>query len=227
MICDSVSLVNPKPFVSEPTLYPTQNLDVNMDNETVVTSNTTKQIKVCAPCTQPTKPAIPPTHAVADTGATLVFMLKGTLMRNIWPVTNSLTISLPNGKVVRWTHICNFELTRLPTILEGHIVPDLTVALLVGIQILCKAGCIVICTKTACYVMCRGNVILTGYKDPSTDLWVLPITPDAILRHGQLQTSPGSNSVHQPTESTQPQASPCIRGSGIKIGKKIMLQTPF
>jgi hypothetical protein len=74
-------------------LYLTQNLEVNRDKETVITSEMTKQIEVCAPCTQPTKPAIPPTHAVADTGATLVFVLKGTLMRNIWPATNPLTIS--------------------------------------------------------------------------------------------------------------------------------------
>ncbi len=198
-----------KPLVSEPTLYPTQNLEVNVDDKTVVTSNTTKQIKVCAPCTQPMKPAIPRTHAVADTRATSVFVLKGTPMRNIWPTTNPLTISLPDGKVVKLTHVCNFELPGLPTILEGHIVPDLSMALLVGICILCKAGCIVIFTKTASYVMYGGNVILTGYKDPSTDLWVFPITPDKILWQGQLRTSPGSDSVKQATELTQPQAGPC------------------
>jgi hypothetical protein len=170
-----------------------------------VISNRTKQIEVCTPCMQTTIPAVPPTHAVADTGATLVFVLKGTPMRNNWPATNPLTISLPNGKVVRLTHVCDFKLAGLPTTLEGHIVPDLTMELLVGTCILCKAGCMmVICTKTACYVMYGGNVILTGYKDPSTDLWVLPIPPNAILQQGQLRTSPGSNSVHQATELTQP-----------------------
>ncbi len=197
-------------FCSEPTLYPSQNLDVNLNNETVVTSNTTKQIKVCAPCTQPMKPAVPPTHAVADTGATLVFVLKGTPMRNIQPATNPLSISFPNGKVVKLSHVCDFKLPGLPTILEGHIDPDLIVALLIGICILCKAGCIVIFTKTACCVMYGGNVISTGYKDPSTDLWVLPITPNATLWQGQLRTSPGSNSVNQATESTQLRASPCM-----------------
>ncbi len=181
-----------------------------MDNETVVTSNRLKQIKVCAPCMQPTKLAIPLTHAVANTRATLVFVLKGTPMRNVWPATNPVTISLPNGKVFRLTHVCDFKLPGLPTIVEGHILPDLTVALLVGIHILCKAGCIVIFTKTACYVMYGGNVIITGHKDPSTDLWVLPITLNAILQQGQLRTSPGSNSAHQATESTQPRAGPCM-----------------
>jgi hypothetical protein len=129
---------------------------------------------------QPTKPAIPPTYAVADTRATLVFVLKGMPMRNIWPTTNPLTIILPDGKVVKSTHVCNFELPGLPAILEGHIVPDLTVSSLVSICILCKAGHIIIFTKTACHIMYGGKVILIGYKNPSTDLWVLPITPDAI-----------------------------------------------
>jgi hypothetical protein len=181
-----------------------------MDDKTVVTANRKQQIKVCASCMQPTNPAIPPTHAVADTRATSVFVMKGTPMKNIWPATNPLTISLPDGKVVKSTHKFNFELPGLPTILEGHIIPDLTVASLVGICILCKEGCIIIFTKTACYVMYRGNVILTGYKDSSTDLWVLPITPNAILRQGQLRTSPGPDSVNQATESTQPQAGPCM-----------------
>ncbi len=37
----------------------------------------------------------------------------------------------------------------------------------------------------------QGKVILSGYKDPSTDLWVLPITPDAIKSHEkQLRAGP-------------------------------------
>jgi hypothetical protein len=52
--------------------------------------------------------------------------------------------------------------------------PDLTVASLA------KLGCTVLFTDTECYVKYQGKVILTGYKDPSADLWVLPITPDAI-----------------------------------------------
>jgi hypothetical protein len=41
----------------------------------------------------------------------------------------------------------------LLTFLEGHIIPVLTVASLVGICILCKAGCTVLFMDTACYVM--------------------------------------------------------------------------
>ncbi len=113
-------------------------------------------------------------------------------MKNVHPAMNPLIINLPDGTMVKSTHVCDLEIPRLPYVLEGHIVPDLTVALLIGIQILCKMGCIIVFTDTACYVRYQGKVILTGYKDPSRDLWVLPITPDAIKSHEkQLQTSPG------------------------------------
>jgi hypothetical protein len=79
-------------------------------------------------------------------------------------------------------------------VLEGHIVPNITMEPLIGIQILCKMGCIVVFTDTVCYVSFKSNVILTGYKDPSTDLWVLPITPDAINQE-KLWTSQGHDSV--------------------------------
>jgi hypothetical protein len=36
--------------------------------------------------------------------------------------------------------------------------------------------------------MYNGKVILMGYKNPSTDLWVLPITPDAITSQEKLRT---------------------------------------
>ncbi len=72
--------------------------------------------------------------------------------------------------------------------------PELTVASLVGKRILCKLGCTVLFTDTACYVTYQGQVILTGYKDPSTDLWVLPITPKAINQE-KLRTSQGHDLV--------------------------------
>ncbi len=48
------------------------------------------------------------------------------------------------------THVCDYKIPGLPTLLEGHIVPELTVALLIGIRVLCKAGCVVIFTDTMC-----------------------------------------------------------------------------
>jgi hypothetical protein len=62
--------------------------------------------------------------------------------------------------------------------LVGHIVPKLSIALLIGIRVLCDAGCEVVFTKTNCNVWYKGKIILREKKDPSTDLWTLPIGPN-------------------------------------------------
>ena len=180
-------------------MYPNQNISVDDDDRTVVTDNlSSKRQQICASSVHPKKPSIPITHAVADTGATSVMIMKKTPnMKNVRLATNPLTINLPDGKMVKSTHICDLEIPGLPYVLEGHIVPDLTVASLVGIRILCNLGCTVLFTDTACYVRYQGKVILTGYKDPSTDLWVLPITPDA-MKQQKLRTSQGHDLVSAP-----------------------------
>jgi hypothetical protein len=123
-----------------------------------------------------------------------MIMKKTPNMKNVCLATQPLTINLPDGTMVKSTHICNLEIPGLPHVLEGHIVPDLTVASLVGIRILCKLGCTVVFKDTACYVFYQEMLILTGYKDPSTNLWVLPITPDAINK-ATLRTSQGHDMV--------------------------------
>ncbi len=62
-------------------------------------------------------------------------------------------------------------------VLVGHVVPKLSIALLIGIRALCNAGCEVEFTKTNCDVWFKGKVILSRTKDSSTDLWTLPIGP--------------------------------------------------
>ena len=173
-------------------MYPTQNIVVDSDSTTVVTDNLSSQrIQICASSVHPRKPSIPITHAVADTGVTSVMIMKKTPnMKNVRLATHPLTINLPDGTMVKSTHICDLEIPGLPYVLEGHIMPDLTVALLVGIRILCKLGCTLLFTDTACYVRYQENFILTGYKDPSMDLWVLPITPDAINQQKLREPAP-------------------------------------
>ena len=137
---------------------------VEDDNTTVVTDNlSSKRQHICALSVHPRKQSIPITHAVADTGATSVMIMKKTSnMQNVRLGTSPITINLPDGTIVKSTHICDLKIPGLPYVLEGHIVPDLTVASLVGIRILCKLGCTVLFTDTACYVRYKGKVILTG-----------------------------------------------------------------
>jgi len=96
-------------------------------------------------------------------------------MANKRIASTPLTINLPDGKKVKSSHICDINIPGLPTILMGHIVPSLTVASLIGIRPLCKAGCQVLFDDKKCDVIFNDKVILRGFKDPSTDLWTLPI----------------------------------------------------
>ncbi len=62
-------------------------------------------------------------------------------------------------------------------VLVGHVVPKLLIASLIGIRVLCNAECKIVFTKTNCNVWYKGKIIFSGKKDPSTDLWTLPISP--------------------------------------------------
>jgi hypothetical protein len=65
------------------------------------------------------------THAVADTGATSVFVMAGTPDKNICVATKPIQISLPDGTKIVSTHICDVDILGLPHKLNGHIVPDM------------------------------------------------------------------------------------------------------
>jgi hypothetical protein len=97
-----------------------------------------------------------------------------------------ITINLPDGKKVLSTHTCNIRIPGLPTVMTGHIVPGIKMASLFGIRVLCNAGCTVTFDKEKCVVKYNKKVFLQGYKDPSTDLWTLPLTPE------QVWTTPGT-----------------------------------
>ncbi len=127
---------------------------------------------------------IAPNHAVADTGATSIFVMDGVDVANRRIATKPLTVNLPDGRKVKSMHAWDINIPGLPVTLIGHIIPDLKTALLIGIRPLCKVGCKVVFDNEKCDVMYKGRVILRGYKDPSTDLWTLPITNEG------MQTTP-------------------------------------
>ena len=141
-------------------------------------------------------------QAIADTGATSIFIIEGADVDNKRIAKDPLTINLPNGKKVVSTHVCDINILGLPTMLTGHIVPSLKVTSLIGIRLLCKAKCKVVFDNEKCEVIFNDKVILTGYKDPSMDLWTLP------LPTGRTWTSPTSDAVT--TTPTLPRPDPCI-----------------
>jgi hypothetical protein len=115
------------------------------------------------------------THAIADTGATSIFIMDGIDVVNKRITNNPLTINMPDGRKVKSTHLCDITIPGLPMILMGHIVPHLAIASLNGIELLCNKGCTVTFDMNKCDVIYNGAVILRGFKDIATDLWTLPI----------------------------------------------------
>jgi hypothetical protein len=85
-------------------------------------------------------------------------------------------------------HTCNIVVPGLPSPLVGHIVPNLAIALLIGICLLCNAGCIVVFDKYKCDVWYNGKIILTEPCNKSTKLWTLPLV--AQDQHMSLNTAP-------------------------------------
>jgi hypothetical protein len=168
-----------------PALEPTAN-DVDSGDKTVITPNTTYSTQAIAfSANQAHTLSFVGTHAIANTGATSFFIMEGTPKSNVRNAHNPLTINLSNGEKVPSTQVCNISIRGLPVMLLGHIVPGLSMALLIGICILCKAGCIVIFTDTTCKLVSNTKVILRGFKDPNTDLWTLPINSVAISKTSQ------------------------------------------
>ncbi len=84
----------------------------------------------------------------------------------------------------------------LPTILTGHIVPGITIASLIGIRILCKAGCKVISNNVKCKVLYKDNIILCGYEAPTTYVWTLLLTTKEIVETTMDKVSISPNSAH-------------------------------
>ncbi len=97
--------------------------------------------------------------------------MEGTPVENLRPANTQLTLNLIDGSKVKSTHMCNIKIPGLTIVLMGHIVPQLSIASLIGIRVLCKAGF----TKAHCNVIYKNKDIICGYKDPSIELWTLPI----------------------------------------------------
>jgi hypothetical protein len=150
-------------------------------------------------------------QAIADMGATSIFVMEGVDVENKRPATKPLTINLPDGRQVKSTHICNINIPGLPTTLTGHIVPNLAIASLFGIRVLCKAGCTVTFNDDKCNVYFKDKLILQGYKDLSTDLWTLPITlkkvwttPGTTTRSPMQKQRAACHASHSRMQKLQP-----------------------
>jgi hypothetical protein len=81
----------------------------------------------------------------------------------------------PDRSKIKSTHCCDINIAGLPKVLTGHIVPSLSIASLIGVRVLCDAGCTVTFNKEKCDIIYNNKTILQGVKDITTDLWTIPI----------------------------------------------------
>ena len=178
-------------------MYNTQT-DVDDDNIKIIASNTTTAVKSRRKSTNASPSQSVPqktmaataralfgapgqnclqkmSHSIMDTGATAIFIMEGTPVENKRIATKPLTINLPDGTKIKLLHCCDITIPGLPVILTGHIVPSLLIASLIGVRVLCDAGCTVTCCKDHCDIICNDKTVLKGCKDPTTNLWTIPI----------------------------------------------------
>jgi hypothetical protein len=118
---------------------------------------------------------ITPNEAIEDLGAIQIFIMEGTPVLNKQKTTCLLKVALADGRRVLSTHMCDIVIPGLPTTLVGHIVPELSIASLFGIRVLMEVGCTVKFDNKKCVIKYNSKTILVGMKDPTTDLWTLPI----------------------------------------------------
>jgi hypothetical protein len=172
------------------TYTPISDITIKDDNITVITSNvsdgTSMTYQTVFSASVPTGQSslqavftITPNDAIADLGATQIFVIEGTPVLNKQITTCPLSVALADGCRVMSTHMCDIVLPGLPTTLVGHIVPELSIASLFGIRVLTEAGCRVKFDNKKCVVKYNDKTILVGLKDPATDLWTLPIVGPA------------------------------------------------
>jgi hypothetical protein len=140
-----------------PTKYiPLATASNNDDDATIITSNISV-MQVHTPH-HALGMLVGPSLAIADTGATSLFLTKGAPCLNKHRATTPILVALPDGNKIFSLHICDVAIPGLPTVLMGHIMPDMTTASLLGIPILCKAGCKVVFDDKNCQEIFKDNV---------------------------------------------------------------------
>ena len=112
--------------------------------------------------------------AILDSGATSHFLVVDAPADDVTVATNPISVRQPDGAKVQSSHTCNLKIPLLPKKARlAHIIPGLASHSLLSVVRLCNCGCTVTFTKINCVVMYRGKVILQGYKDINTGLWMV------------------------------------------------------
>ena len=126
--------------------------------------------------------------SIADSGATVHFVLPDTHVKYIKPADKPLCINFPDGKQIKYTHTCQID---IPWLLESatraHIVPELVHTSLISVKMLCDYGCKVEYDTSKCRVIFKHIIVWKVTREPTTSLWVLSLDPKYAYTKAKLQ----------------------------------------
>ena len=141
-------------------------------------------------------------YVIADAGATGHFLLPEAPVVNKSETTNPLTIHLPGGDTLSSTNTCDVDIPCLPKkARRAHIVPGLAHSSLISIKVLCEHGCTVLYKGDHCKVY-EGKLIWRSVKEPTTNLWVLPLKHDGLpitTKKERVRPRHTANNIHHLT----------------------------
>ena len=115
--------------------------DEEDDDATVIASNCSEERQQVAMSAQATF-KIPDDRGIANAGCTGHFITPRAPVINVKKAKIPITISQPDGRQLKSTHECKFDIPALPKKARAaHIVPGLAHTSLVSIKMLVDEGC--------------------------------------------------------------------------------------
>ena len=145
------------------------------------------------------------THSInADTGTTgnFISLPDAAVLLDIKPVVNGISVALPNGQIIISTHTATLNLPTLPlSARAAHIFPSLQGSLL-SIGMLTDAGLTAIYTSDAVTIQdAMGTTVLSGYRSPSTRLWMIDLPSPTTVTHTEESPYHASAVIHHENDS--------------------------
>jgi hypothetical protein len=144
-----------------------------------------------------------PHKLIADTGATDHFLTTDAAVINQKIATPGIRVMLPDGSTITSTHTATLDLPGLPPeACQAHIFPELASGSLISVGKLCNHDCKAIFEKNTLHIERHGNIVLTGSRHPTNDLWYFdpPQTqpqPVATINEANLPITHSANYVAQ------------------------------
>ena len=114
-------------------------------------------------------------YGVADTGTTGNYIAMDVPLQNEKPISKGPIVALPNNTTMQATHTGTLNIPQLP--LKAKIAckfPSIKKSL-ISISDLCNEGGSATFTKHNVCIYFNGKIILKGFRDKVTGLWLLPL----------------------------------------------------